>query len=60
MLKLAKTFFRSEDAAVTVDWVILTAAVVGLAVGIYGALEQNVFNLGNLAADAVGSEDDFS
>lgn len=32
MLKIFKSFARSEDGAVTVDWVVLTAAVCGLAV----------------------------
>jgi len=32
MLKKLKLFARSEDGAVTVDWVVLTAAVCGLAV----------------------------
>ncbi|MCF6233747.1 MAG: hypothetical protein L3J36_11740 [Rhodobacteraceae bacterium] len=31
MLKLVKNFARKEDGAVTVDWVVLTAAVVVLA-----------------------------
>lgn len=31
MKKLIKQFYRDEDGAVTVDWVVLTAAVVGLA-----------------------------
>lgn len=31
MLKQLYNFSRSEDGAVTVDWVVLTAAVVGLA-----------------------------
>jgi hypothetical protein len=30
MFKLAKKFNAQEDGAVTVDWVVLTAAVVGL------------------------------
>lgn len=30
MIKRIKSFFRGEDGAVTVDWVVLTAAVVGL------------------------------
>lgn len=30
MLKQFTSFARSEDGAVTVDWVVLTAAVVGL------------------------------
>lgn len=31
MIKTLKTFFLREDGAVTVDWVVLTAALVGLA-----------------------------
>ena len=32
MLKIIEKFRRNESGAVTVDWVVLTAAVVGLAV----------------------------
>ncbi|KIN79403.1 hypothetical protein C8N31_11264 [Sulfitobacter mediterraneus] len=31
MVSAIKKFFKSDDGAVTVDWVVLTAAVVGLA-----------------------------
>ncbi len=41
MVKNVKKFVASEDGAVTVDWVVLTAAVVAMAgviiVGIHGA-----------------------
>ena len=30
--KIISSFLRREDGAVTVDWVVLTAAVVGLAI----------------------------
>jgi flagellar biosynthesis protein FliQ len=33
MMNKLKTFLASEAGAVTVDWVVLTAAVVGLAAG---------------------------
>ncbi|MEQ8257468.1 MULTISPECIES: hypothetical protein [Roseovarius] len=33
MLKMLKHFSNSEAGAVTVDWVVLTAAIVGLAAG---------------------------
>ncbi|MGX9856069.1 hypothetical protein ACR03S_11590 [Limimaricola variabilis] len=36
MLNFIKTFARDEAGAVTVDWVVLTAAVVGLGVAIMG------------------------
>lgn len=33
-------FLKSEDGAVTVDWVVLTAAVVGLAIGVVAAISD--------------------
>ena len=41
MTRLLKIFLRREDGAVTVDWVVLTAAVVGLAIAAYGAIQGN-------------------
>ena len=38
MLHFFKTFRSQDDGAVTVDWVVLTAAIVGLAVGIVGTI----------------------
>ena len=34
MLKYLKSFRTDDDGAVTVDWVVLTAAIVGLAVAL--------------------------
>ena len=34
MTKLLKVFAKDEDGAVTVDWVVLTAAIVGIAIAI--------------------------
>lgn len=34
MFKLLKTFARQDDGAVTVDWVVLTAAIVGLGIAV--------------------------
>lgn len=39
MLKFIKNFRNDEDGAVTVDWVVLTAAVVGLSAAAYTAIE---------------------
>ncbi|WP_297771367.1 hypothetical protein [uncultured Roseovarius sp.] len=39
MIKFIKNFSKDEDGAVTVDWVVLTAAVVGL--GIAGVASVN-------------------
>jgi hypothetical protein len=33
-MRLMKSFLGNEDGAVTVDWVVLTAATVGLGVGV--------------------------
>jgi Flp pilus assembly pilin Flp len=40
MMKFIKNFRNDEDGAVTVDWVVLTAAVVGLAVAAYSSIES--------------------
>ena len=39
MMNFIKNFRADEDGAVTVDWVVLTAAVVGLAVAAYTSIE---------------------
>ncbi|WP_170545179.1 Flp family type IVb pilin [Ruegeria arenilitoris] len=51
MIKFIKNFRKDEDGAVTVDWVVLTAAVVGLAAVAY----TQVGNGTKAIADAVGS-----
>jgi len=40
-----KNFFTDEDGAVTVDWVVLTAAIVGLGIIVLAAVESGVTNL---------------
>ena len=52
MIKFFKNFRKDENGAVTVDWVVLTAAVVGLAIAAYGAIETQT---DLLAADAAGN-----
>ena len=48
---MLKRFCRSEDGAVTVDWVVLTAAVVGLAVGIVTVLANATEDVGDGVGD---------
>jgi len=43
--KLADTFASEEDGAVTVDWVVLTAAVVGLGVAALAAVRGGMASL---------------
>ncbi|WP_164871692.1 Flp family type IVb pilin [Solirhodobacter olei] len=42
---LIKRFRKSEDGAVTVDWVVLTAAVVGLGIVVMGIIKPGVTSL---------------
>lgn len=53
-------FIRDEDGAVTVDWVVLTAAIVGLGIAVLTSVRAGATDLAgdiqtNLAATAVGS-----
>lgn len=45
MVKFFKNFSKDESGAVTVDWVVLTAAVVGLAVAAYSSIETGATGL---------------
>lgn len=38
MVQFLKSFKKDDDGAITVDWVVLTAGLVGLAVAIVAAL----------------------
>lgn len=48
MLKFIKLFAKDEDGAVTVDWVVLTAAIVGLGIAVLGVVRGGV---GELSSD---------
>ena len=39
LLKFTKVFAKDEDGAVTVDWVVLTAAIVGIAIAVAATIE---------------------
>jgi hypothetical protein len=45
VFKLARTYRTAEDGAVTVDWVVLTAAVVGLGVAALSAIRSGTSSL---------------
>ncbi len=45
MMNFIKNFRNDEDGAVTVDWVVLTAAVVGLAIAAYSSIEGGASDL---------------
>lgn len=45
--KLYKRFSRDEDGAVTVDWVVLTSAVVGLGIAVLTTVAGGTKTLGD-------------
>ena len=53
-LKNIRLFRRDEDGAVTVDWIVLTAAIVGLAVGGVSALGDASDTLTNNISTELG------
>ncbi len=60
MIKFFKNFRKEESGAVTVDWVVLTAAVAALGGVVYTAVESGASNLAGdtstfLADTTVGS-----
>jgi Flp pilus assembly pilin Flp len=60
MLNFIKNFARDEDGAVTVDWVVLTAAIVGLGLAVLSTVRSGATDLAsdigtNLSTTVVGS-----
>ena len=57
-MKLAffRKFAGEDDGAVTVDWVVLTAAIVGLAVSAILATETGVMTLANTISVGVSGQ----
>jgi len=54
LFNLLKTFRDDESGAVTVDWVVLTAAIVGLGIAVIAAVSGGVSELGEQISTAVG------
>jgi Flp pilus assembly pilin Flp len=47
MTALIKNFAKSESGAVTVDWVVLTAAIVGLGLAVMAVVSGGIEDLSN-------------
>ena len=45
MIKLFKNFAADESGAVTVDWVVLTAAIVGLGIAVMASVSSGLEDL---------------
>jgi len=54
-LNLIKRFHNDESGAVTVDWVVLTAAIVGLGIAVVASVSGGVRGLGTAVATSVGT-----
>ena len=57
MMNFIKNFRAKEDGAVTVDWVVLTAAVVALAGAAYTSIESGASTLTSNTSDYLGDRD---
>ncbi|REC58955.1 hypothetical protein DRV84_01670 [Rhodosalinus sediminis] len=55
MMKFLNAFRNDEDGAVTVDWVVLTAAVVGLAIAAFTQINNGAESLATNASNAMGN-----
>lgn len=56
MINFLKKFRKDEAGAVTVDWVVLTAGIVGLAVGAYAAIESNTARIAGETAGLMSTQ----
>ena len=55
--KITKRFKDDEDGAVTVDWVVLTAAIVGLGVAVIGSVRTATTALGDKISTAIDAQE---
>jgi Flp pilus assembly pilin Flp len=58
LLNIFKRFQKDEDGAVTVDWVVLTAAIVGLGLIVMAAIRPAITGLSTSIATEIGEADD--
>lgn len=52
-------FLHDEDGAITVDWVVITAGVVGFCIAIASVIDMNTTALSSAAAGAISAQNDF-
>ncbi len=56
MLNFIKNFAKDESGAVTVDWVVLTAAIVGLGIAVMASVGQSTADMGDTISGAIASQ----
>ena len=57
---LIARFRKDEDGAVTVDWVVLTAAVVAVSVGLFAALGPTLQGVAGDISEAIETQNDLA
>ncbi|MCC7319810.1 MAG: hypothetical protein IT542_02405 [Rubellimicrobium sp.] len=61
MLNFIKNFRADEDGAVTVDWVVLTAAIVGLGIAVMASVRTGATTMaGNISTELQTAVPDIS
>lgn len=56
-MKLFNTFLNDESGAVTVDWVVLTAAIVGLGIAVLTSVGGGTTSLADKVSSHMSSRD---
>lgn len=56
MLNFIKNFRADEDGAVTVDWVVLTAAIVGLGIAVLTSVGNGTTALGDKISSQLSAQ----
>ncbi len=54
LFAMIKNFHNDESGAVTVDWVVLTAAIVGLGIAVVASISGGITELGGTISSALG------
>ena len=56
-MKLFNTFLNDESGAVTVDWVVLTAAIVGLGIAVLTSVSSGTTTLAGKVESSLTAQD---
>jgi len=54
-MEMFKNFAKDEDGAVTVDWVVLTSAIVGLGIAVMLSVGTSTKNLADTISGAIAT-----
>ncbi|MCV6825269.1 MULTISPECIES: Flp family type IVb pilin [Halocynthiibacter] len=55
MKRLLKNFYADETGAITVDWVVLTAAIIGMVIAIFAFFNGPTSNIATAIGNAIGA-----